>query len=53
VVNPYEPPKTTNKETKRNKDTDWPTFFFIFVWLFIFFFHGLLVDIFIRLFKKL
>ena len=60
--NPYEPPKTDSKRYDRyNEDiyrrpddeTDWVSFFFIVFWLFLFFFHRVLFDFFVEIFKKL
>ncbi len=61
MKNPYQPPKTDSKrdydrwlETIRGQDeTDWGGFIFVVVILFIFFFHPILVDFFIEMFKKL
>ena len=61
MKNPYQPPETDSKreydrwlETINEQDeTDWAGFFFVLVMLFIFFFHPLLVDFFIEIFKKL
>ena len=61
MKNPYQPPKTDSKrdydrwlETIRGQDeTDWGGFIFVVVILFIFFFHPILVDFFIEIFKKL
>jgi len=59
MKNPYQPPKTDSKreydrwlETVREQDeTDWAGF--IFVVVILFFFHPLLIDFFVELFKKL
>ena len=59
--NPYKPPKVNSTrevdrylETIDNRDqTDWGSFLFIVVIFFIFFFHNLLVDFFIGIFRKL
>jgi hypothetical protein len=60
--NPYQPPKSNPKRTTdrwnekvdpRKELLDWPTFFFIFIWLVIFFFHRLLYDFFVAIFKNL
>ena len=60
--NPYEPPKTdSNRYDRYNEDryrrsdneTDWTSFFFIVLWLFIFFFHRVLFDFFVKIFKNL
>ena len=60
--NPYKPPNTdTRRHDRYNEDmyhrpddeTDWVSFFFIVLWLFIFFFHKPLFDLFVEIFKKL
>lgn len=62
MSNPYEPPKTDSKRYDRynegihrrpDDETDWVSFFWIVLWLFIFFFHNVLFDFFVKIFKKL
>jgi hypothetical protein len=61
--NPYQPPKSdpkryttdrwNEKVDPREELLDWPAFFFILLWLIIFFFHRILFDFFVAIFKKL
>ena len=60
--NPYEPPKTDSRRSDRynegmhqrpDDETDWVSFFWIMLWLFIFFFHNVLFEFFVDLFKNL
>ena len=60
--NPYEPPKTDSKRYDRyNEDmyrrpddeTDWVSFFWIVLWLFIFFFHRPLFNFLVDIFRNL
>ena len=61
MMNPYEPPKTDSKteydrgleSVKKQDETDWGSFIFIIVWLFIFFFHQLLFNFFVDIFRSL
>ena len=60
MMNPYEPPKTDSKteydrwleSVKKQDETDWGSFIFIIVWLFIFFFHQLLFNFFVEIFNN-
>jgi len=61
MKNPYQPPKTDSKREydrwlesiNSQEDTDWAGFIFVVVMLSIFFFHPLLIDFFVEIFKKL
>ena len=61
MMNPYAPPKPDRKteydrwleSVKKQDETDWGSFIFIIVWLFIFFFHQLLFNFFVDIFRSL
>ena len=61
MENPYEPPKVDSKRYDRyNEDmyrrpddeTDWVSFSWIVLWLFIFFFHRVLFEFFYEIFTR-
>ena len=61
MTNPYEPPKTDStkeydrwiESVKKQEETDWGSFIFIMIWLFIFFFHQLLFEFVVDIFRSL
>ena len=61
MKNPYQPPKNDPKRdydrwletVNRREDTDWAGFIFVVVIMIIIFFHPLLINFFIEIFKRL